>query len=83
MGFCGNITYKNAQSLRDTLVKVSVDQLVLETDAPWLSPQVVRGTINTPANIHYLYTFVADYLQIDITTLTDQLHKNFKQLYRL
>lgn len=83
IGFCGNVTYKNAQLLRDTLDKVPLDQLLLETDAPWLSPQAVRGTINTPANIQYLYQFVADYLQIEKNSLAEQLESNFKSLYRI
>lgn len=83
IGFCGNVTYKNAQLLRDTLDNVSLDQLLLETDAPWLSPQVVRGTTNTPANIQYLYQFVADYLQIEKNSLAEQLESNFKSLYRI
>lgn len=83
IGFCGNVTYKNAQNLRDSLTKVPLDQLVLETDAPRLSPQVVRGTTNHPANVWYIYEFVADYLQIEKNSLTEQLESNFKSLYKL
>jgi TatD DNase family protein len=39
IGFCGNVTYKKAQALRDTLDIVSDDKLLLETDAPYLSPE--------------------------------------------
>ena len=83
IGFCGNVTYKNAQSLRDTLEIVPLDQLLLETDAPWLSPQVIRGTINTPANVQYIYDFVANYLKIEKNSLAEQLESNFKSLYRI
>lgn len=41
-GFCGNISYPKAQSLRDALLACDVNNIVLETDAPWLSPQAVR-----------------------------------------
>ena len=83
IGFCGNVTYKNAQNLRDSLAKVSLDQLLLETDAPRLSPQVVRGTTNHPANVTYIYEFVADQLHIDIATLSLQIEKNIKAVYEL
>lgn len=83
IGFCGNVTYKNAQALRDTLKLVSLDHLLLETDAPWLSPQVVRGTVNHPANVQYIYEFVAEYLQIEKNSLATQLESNFKKLYAL
>jgi len=79
--FCGNVTYKNAQLLRDSLVIVPLDHLLLETDAPWLSPQAVRGTTNYPANVKYIYEFVADLLSIEKDVLADQIEKNFKSLY--
>lgn len=41
-GFCGNITYPKAQPLRDAFVACKRNNIVLETDAPWLSPQPVR-----------------------------------------
>ena len=81
IGFCGNVTYKNAQNLRDSLALVPLDQLLLETDAPWLSPQVVRGTTNHPANIKYIYEFVAEYLKISPEVLSQQIEKNFKVVY--
>ncbi len=81
IGFCGNVTYKNAQNLRDSLAKVPLDQLLLETDAPRLSPQAVRGTINFPVNIWHTYLFVAEYLHIDLQTLADHLEKNFTAFY--
>lgn len=77
------MTYKNAQNLRDSLAKVPLDQLLLETDAPWLSPQAVRGTTNQPANIKYIYEFVSEYLGISQEALEEQLEKNFKALYKL
>lgn len=81
IGFCGNVTYKNAQNLRDSLSILPLDQLLLETDAPWLSPQVVRGTTNHPANVKYIYEFVADYLHMDSEQLALQIEKNFKAVY--
>lgn len=81
--FCGNITYKNAQNLRDALAKVPLDQLLLETDAPWLSPQAVRGTTNTPANVKYIYEFVAQELNIQINELEQAIDQNIKTLYKI
>jgi len=77
IGFCGNVTYKNAQNLRDALAMVPLDQLFLETDAPWLSPQIVRGTTNTPVNVKYIYEFVSEYLHISPDVLEKQIEENF------
>ncbi len=79
--FCGNVTYKNAQNLRAALAHVPLDQLLLETDAPWLSPQAVRGTTNTPANVKYIYEFVAQQLNISVDKLAQQIGENMKRLY--
>lgn len=81
IGFCGNITYKNAQSLRDTLAIVNKNQLVLETDAPYLAPQVVRGQTNHPAYVEYIYNFVANQLQITRQYIDNQIENNILNLY--
>lgn len=83
IGFCGNVTYKNAYILRDSLKLLPLDSLLLETDAPWLSPQIVRGTMNHPANVAYIYEFVADYLSLSPDVLAEQIEKNFSKVYSL
>jgi len=83
IGFCGNVTYKNAEALRETLKIVSLTQLLLETDAPYLSPQVVRWTTNHPANVKYIYAFVSEFLNISVESFAQQVETNFHSLYRL
>lgn len=83
IGFCGNVTYKNAYILRDSLKLLPLDSLLLETDAPWLSPQIVRGTMNQPANVAYIYEFVADYLSLSPDVLAEQIEKNFSKVYSI
>lgn len=82
VGFCGNVTYKNAQALRDTLAIVDRNQLVLETDAPYLAPQVVRWETNHPAYVVYIYDFVSQQLQISRNILDKQIEKNIFTLYK-
>lgn len=83
LGFCGNITYKKVDNLLDTLKLVSLDSLVLETDAPYLTPQIVRWEWNEPAFVAYIYDFVSDFLWIDEEQLTKQLEENFLNLIKL
>ena len=47
--FAGNLTFKNAGALRDAAARVREDRLMVETDAPFLSPVPERGKTNTPA----------------------------------
>ncbi|NOZ44886.1 MAG: TatD family deoxyribonuclease, partial [bacterium] len=81
IGFCGNISYKNAESLRRSLKQLDLKHLVLETDSPYLSPQVVRGERNQPANIRYIYSFVSKELGIAEDELAKRVNKNFLDLY--
>ncbi|MDQ6607562.1 MAG: TatD family hydrolase [Actinomycetota bacterium] len=50
ISFAGNVTYPKAQGLREAALRVPAERLLVETDAPYLSPQVVRGKPNQPAN---------------------------------
>ncbi len=81
--FCGNITYKNAQNLRDSLRAVPLDQLLLETDAPRLSPQAVRGTTNHPANVKYIYEFVSTELRLPMEELALHIEQNTNRIYNI
>jgi TatD DNase family protein len=51
ISFAGNLTYPKAEPLRDASLGVPADRLLVETDAPFLSPQSVRGKANQPANV--------------------------------
>ena len=83
IGFCGNVTYKSAQNLRDSLLAVPLEQLLLETDAPRLSPQVVRGTTNHPANVKYIYEFVTGLRNMPLEELSSQITKNIHDIYEI
>jgi len=83
IGFCGNITYKKTEDLRESLQLVPLQQLLLETDAPYLTPQAVRGQDNHPANVKYIYDFVAEMLKISPEALSQQLEANFRSVYKI
>jgi len=51
LSFAGNLTYSSAGELRAAARRVPAERLLVETDAPYLSPQPVRGTANEPANV--------------------------------
>jgi len=51
ISFTCNITYKKAQNLRDLVKLIPMDKLLLETDAPYLSPEGFRGKRNEPAQV--------------------------------
>jgi TatD DNase family protein len=51
ISFAGNVTYPNAAELRSAALRVPADRLLVETDAPYLSPQPIRGQPNSPAHV--------------------------------
>lgn len=86
IGFCGNLTYKKTENIRESLQhlrKQKSTSVILETDAPYLSPQKVRKETNQPAHVKYIYEEAAVYLSIPLQTLQKQLKENFYRLYRL
>jgi TatD DNase family protein len=59
ISFAGNVTYPSAGPLREAALRVPADRLLVETDAPFLSPQAVRGKPNQPANVVHTATALA------------------------
>jgi len=60
ISFTGNITFKKADELREVLKHVSIDQLLLETDSPFLTPVPHRGKRNEPAYVTYVAEKIAE-----------------------
>jgi TatD DNase family protein len=58
--FAGNITYPNAGSLRDAAAAIEDGRLLMETDSPFLPPQRLRGTANTPSNVMAVAETIAE-----------------------
>lgn len=81
--FCGNVTYPKALELRESLT-YCIDhdiKILLETDAPYLAPQAIRGQQNSPACIHHTYKYCSDYLHIPQKILQQIIKDNRKALY--
>jgi TatD DNase family protein len=54
---------------------------LIETDAPYLTPQIIRNQINQPANVKYIYEYIANILNIDINHLQYQIEENFNKFF--
>lgn len=83
VSFAGNITFKSAFNLRNLVHKVPLDRLLLETDAPYLSPEPLRGRVNTPANVKIIAIAIANELALDTNKIIEQTGKNALCLYSL
>jgi len=78
LSFAGNITYKKSQSLRDALVLVPEERLLLETDAPYMNPMPERGKPSTSLDIERTYQFVSALRDIDIDVMRSIVTSNFR-----
>ncbi len=80
LGIGGVVTFNNSK-LKDVIREIGVDNVVFETDSPYLSPY--RGMVNEPSNIRYICKFLADYLDMDENSLAEITSSNAKSLFDL
>jgi TatD DNase family protein len=79
--FAGNITIKRNQHLRDSLKHMPVDKILVETDAPFLTPEPLRGRPNAPYLVPITVRFMAAELGMDADELSGQLATNTVAVY--
>jgi TatD DNase family protein len=86
ISFSGVVTFKNAEALRDIALAVPSDRLLVETDAPYLAPEPLRGKINEPAFVVYTAARLAalrGLREAEMARLTtDNFFKLFKKVPR-
>ncbi|WP_328657794.1 TatD family hydrolase [Streptomyces sp. NBC_00334] len=76
MSFAGNVTFKNAQNLRDALAVAPPELVLVETDAPFLTPAPHRGRPNAPYLVPVTVRAMADVRGVDEDTLASALAAN-------
>ncbi|MET0735897.1 MAG: TatD family hydrolase [Microbacterium sp.] len=81
LSFAGNVTFKNAQGLRDALAVTPPERILVETDAPFLTPTPHRGRPNAPYLIPVTVRFMAAELGLDVDDLAAQLAANTLEVY--
>jgi TatD DNase family protein len=82
MSFAGNVTFKNATSLREAALAVSPSLLLCETDAQYLTPIPHRGKPNSPAMTAHTVRFLADLKGIPIAEFCEILQDTGKRAFR-
>lgn len=83
LGIGGTSTYPSNKELREVIKNTPLDKLLLETDAPYLSPQPVRRETNTSSNIKYVIENIANIKNISEEEVIIQTNKNAKTLFKL
>lgn len=80
--FAGNATYPRSQELRDAATVVPDDLLLVETDAPFLSPQPARGKPNEPANVIATAEMLAEVRGVSYAELEGLIEANAERAFR-
>lgn len=81
VSFAGNVSYKSAGELREAAAKVPHDRLLVETDAPYLSPEPMRGQPNEPAYVRHTLECLAQARGTDVSELAAQTRANAQRLF--
>ena len=81
ISFAGNVTFTNAQELRDVVHKVPLERILIETDCPYLAPHPNRGDKNEPSMLPKIAEIVAAEKGVDLNLLMNETTKNAVELF--
>lgn len=82
--FAGNLTYRNARNLHETVLNIPIDRILIETESPFMIPAEYREKKRTmPAYLTSTARFLADLLAMDLEELSSQLWKNSCKAFKL
>ncbi len=83
ISFAGNVTFPKAQALRELVNLVPDERLLIETDAPFLAPQPVRGQSNEPGYVAHTAARIAELRGMSLESLGLLTSQNARQLFKL
>ena len=82
--FAGNLTYRNARNLHETVMNIPVDRILIETESPFMIPAEYRDKKRTmPAYLPSTANFLAEMLDMNLEELSEQLWKNSCKAFKL
>ena len=80
LGINGVITFKNSK-LKEVIKEISLDNIILETDSPYLTPEPFRGKRNEPARIHEIAKFICELKGVSLEELARITNENIKRIF--
>jgi TatD DNase family protein len=81
LSFAGTVTFKNAQPLRDALAVAPLDRILVETDAPYLTPMPFRGRPNASYLVPLTVRAMAEVRGDDLTTLCEAIDRTSEEVF--
>ena len=86
IAFGGAVTYNKKaklEAVKELLKFVPADRFLCETDAPYLAPVPLRGTVNTPVNVEHVYNFISEVRGCTPEELSNLVDENIKRLFKI
>lgn len=83
ISFAGPITFKNSKNAVEMINLVPNDRILIETDSPYLAPEPVRGTRNTPSNVKFVAQKIADVKGLTLEKVEKITFENTKRILKM
>ncbi len=83
ISFAGNVTFSNADNLREVAEIMQLNKMLVETDCPFLTPEPFRGTRNEPSYVYHTAKFLSEYCDVEIESFANQTTQNFLDFFNL
>ena len=81
ISFSGIVTFKSAKLIQEIATLIPDDKILVETDAPYLSPTPLRGSVNEPKNCSITAKYLAGIRKCEFSTFIDQLYMNSLKIF--
>lgn len=83
ISFAGPITFKNSKNAIEMINFVPNDKILIETDSPYLAPEPLRGTRNTPINVKYIAQKIAEAKNLTLEEVAQFTTANTKEIFKI
>ncbi len=81
VSFSGIVTFKSAKLIQEIATLIPDDKILVETDAPYLSPTPLRGSVNEPKNCLITAKYLSDIRKCEFSKFVDQLYMNSVKIF--
>ncbi len=83
LGFNGIVTFRAADNVRSIVDFTPVEKMVIETDAPFLTPEPHRGKENSPIYLKHILNKIAEIKKLDLDMLAEKIYNNSLSFFNL
>lgn len=83
IGVGGSYTFKNSKKIKEVVKEVGLDNIVLETDSPYLAPEPIRGSVNVPQNTLIVAKAISIDLGVSVDEVLGKTYENAMKIFNI